>query len=263
VQRNSLGETRFFQGESLIIHENRRWMTKPSIKEAVWRISKCIPDIDKRVLSRILEFSFYVLSPTSGLGAIMVWLLKDQTPKDQNLQDFGLSIMEESHMSMIKHLFGQTDGATYLTSDGRLLNAGIHLKVSDVSRKIIQAFKGTRHTNSIRFSYDLDDAIVVTVSEDGPVTIFFQGVNIADLQMHSVYQQTRDLRVEQNTNLVKVNTFEITCSHCHKPSLVDEITIDGQNRVHSIYCTTCKAELYTSECFSVESRPFKRLAQAS
>ena len=104
---------------------------------------------------------------------------------------------------------------------------------------------------------------MVTVSEDGPVTVFFQGVNIADLQMHSVYQQTRELHYEQNDSQIKVKTFEIACTHCHKSSLVDEITIEGQNRMHAIQCTTCKHDLYLSECFSLESRPFKRLTQAA
>lgn len=259
LQRNTAGETRFFQGEALIIHENRRWTSKPSVKEAVWKVSKCAPGMDKRILSRILEFSFYVLSPASRLGAILVWFLKEPKLKKKNLEHFQISIMEETHSNMIKHMLSQVDGATYLAPDGKLMNTGAHLKVSELSRKLIPPVKGTRHTSSIRFSYDIEDALVVTISEDGPVTVFFQGASIADLQMHSVYQKARDLKEERGDDSIQLRAFEVNCSHCHKSSMVEEIKMDDRNQMKLILCPVCRQELYSTECFSLECRPFKKL----
>ncbi len=258
LQRNAYGETRFYQGQSLITHHNRSWSSKPSIMEALWTVSKCIPGIDKRVLTRILEFSFFIPSSENRFGAILVWFLNSPNLKIKNLEDLQLSIMDESHTSLIKHILCQMDGATYLSPDGKIVNIGSHLKVSERSRGLIGHVKGTRHTSAIRFSYDVEDTLVITISEDGPVTLFFQGTSIADLQIHSVFQKARDLQEATfEKESVRYETFEIACSRCHKNSMTEEIRVEGKNKECSISCPTCSETLYSSNCFSLECRPYR------
>ena len=53
IQRSATGVTKFFQGDSLSIHDNRRWFTKPNVKTAAWKVSQCVANIDKSIVSSI------------------------------------------------------------------------------------------------------------------------------------------------------------------------------------------------------------------
>jgi len=260
IQRNTLGVTKFFQGDSLTIHDNRKWYTKPNVKTAAWKVSQCVANIDKRILNSILEFAFHLVSPTNRVGAILVWFLNDSTETTE-LSALNLSIMNESRAKMICHLLSQIDGATFLDRKGNLIKTGVQLKYSDESRRLIPEYKGTRHTSSLRFSYDLEDAIIVTISEDGPVTVFSSGANIADLQIYSAHKQARLLRKElpEVSEKITSRSFEVLCKHCGKNSMVEEVQLEGYNEVKTLPCPICKNELYSSDCFSLEGRPFKRV----
>ena len=264
IQRNSMGVTKFFQGDSLTIHDNRRWYTKPNVKTAAWKVSQCVGNIDKNILKSILEFAFHLVSPTNRVGAILVWFLNDST-ETTDLSTLNLSIMSESRAKMIGHLLSQVDGATFLDRKGNLLKTGVQLKYSEASRRLIPEFRGTRHTSSLRFSYDLEDAIVVTISEDGPVTVFSSGANIADLQIYSAHKQARLLRKElpEVSEKITSSSFEVVCKECGKNSMIEQVQLEGFNERRILLCPICKNEFYSSECFSLEGRPYKRVMNHS
>lgn len=268
VQRSSAGVTKFFQGDSLTIHDNRRWFTKPNVKTAAWKVSQCVANIDKKTLNLILEFAFHLVSPTTRVGAILVWFLKPipsqlrvDSEEKINLRSLNLSIANDAHTQMICHLLSQVDGATYLDSDGTLMETGVQLKYSEASRKLVSEFQGTRHTSSLRFSYDVEDAIIVTISEDGPVTVFSSGASIADLQIYSAHKMARLLRSElpERGQQITSSSFEVVCTHCQKCSMIEEVQLEGYNLERTSLCPICKNDLYSSKCFSLEVRPFKRL----
>jgi DNA integrity scanning protein DisA with diadenylate cyclase activity len=56
-----------------------------------------------------------------------------------------------------------------------LRNLGVRLIPSSAAEQAVEAFGGTRHTSGRRYSYDDPLAIVVAVSEAGPVTVFQAG----------------------------------------------------------------------------------------
>ena len=53
VQRGTTGIVKFFQGNSIILLENRNWFTKPLIKESAWKISRCMHEINLSILNII------------------------------------------------------------------------------------------------------------------------------------------------------------------------------------------------------------------
>ena len=225
-------------------------------------------NINKPILNQVLEFAFHFISPTTRVGAILVWFLKEPTEEMQkntaeypDLSPLNLSIMNESHSKMIFHLLSQMDGATFLSPKGNLIKTGIQLKYSSHSRELINEYRGTRHTSSLRFSYDWDDVIVITISEDGPVTVFSSGANIADLQITSAHKQARLLRNElpEQSEKIKSSSFEAACKNCGKTSMIEEVQLKGFDVKKQLLCPICKTELYTSVCYSLEGRPFKRL----
>ncbi|MDD4973806.1 MAG: diadenylate cyclase [Bacteriovorax sp.] len=272
VQRGSTGIVKFFQGNSIIILENRNWFTKPLIKEAAWKISRCASEINHAVLNRILEFSFHLLSPIPQVGATIVWWLKEIPFVDseiqttgQDISEFNFSILDEARAVTFCHFLSQIDGATFLNPEGKFTRTGIHLKNSNKSRGLIPELKGTRHTSAQRFSYDFSDTLVITVSSDGPVTIFSDGVNIANLRIHPSYKAAHDLKkmLPEKQEDITSSSYEVICQHCGKRLIVEQVNVVDWNKDTNLNCLVCQSLLRSANCFTIECRPFKRFDDKS
>jgi DisA bacterial checkpoint controller nucleotide-binding len=268
VQRGSTGVVKFFQGNSIILLETRTWFTKPLIKEAAWKISRCIFDVNHIVLNRILEFAFHLLSPIPQVGATIVWWLGDipvleseNLSTGQDIAEFNFSILDEKRSSIFCHFLSQIDGATFLDEHGQFVRTGIHLKNSNKSRALIPELKGTRHTSAQRFSYDYSNCLVITVSSDGPVTIFSDGVNIANLTIHPSHKAAHDLKkmLPDREEDVKSYSYEEICPNCGKSLILEQVNVNDWNKQIDLKCIVCQVLLRTVNCFTVECRPFKRL----
>jgi hypothetical protein len=267
VQRGPTGTVKFFQGNSIILLENRNWFTKPLIKEAAWKISRCVFEINHSILNRILEFSFHLVSPKPQVGATIVWWLKAIPTENTELQItgqdisvFNFSILDESQSITFCHFLSQIDGATFLDSDGKFMRTGIHLKNSNKSRTIIPELKGTRHTSAQRFSYDYPDTLVITVSSDGPVSIFSDGVNISKLLIHPSSKAAHDLKKKlPKQKDVTNSSYEVICETCGKRLILEQVNVAGSNKETHLACIVCKSFIRTVNCFSVECRPLKRV----
>jgi len=268
VQRGPGGVTKFFQGDSIVIHENRVWFTKPHVKEAAWKVSQCVNGVNRTVLNRILEFSFHRLSPTSRVGGTFVWCLYESEqsilkalPEGDDLTMFNLSIMDEAHSETICHLLSQVDGATFLDPVGRLVRTGVQLKYSELSKKLVPELRGTRHTSAQRYSFDIESALVITISEDGPVTVFSDGANVADLQIHSSFREARILKeaIPEKREDISSRSFELLCPHCGKTAMLEQIDVRGLKSEKRMNCPVCHGLLHTASCYTLEGRPFKKL----
>lgn len=267
VQRGPTGIVKFFQGNSIILLENRNWFTKPLIKEAAWKISRCVAEINHSVLNRILEFAFHLLSPIPQVGATLVWWLKDTAlvhsetqSTGQDISEFNFSILDEARSVTYCHFLSQVDGATFLNPQGQFMRTGIHLKNSNKSRGLIPELKGTRHTSAQRFSYDFFDTLVITVSSDGPVTIFSDGVNIANLTIHPSHKAAHDLKkmLPEKQDEITGSSYEVICQHCGKRLIVEQVNVVDWNKDTDVNCLVCHSLLRTTNCFTIECRPFKR-----
>jgi len=267
VQRGSTGIVKFFQGNSIILLENRNWFTKPLIKEAAWKISRCIFEVNHAILNRILEFAFHLLSPIPQVGATIVWWLNnipvlhsESLSTGQDISEFNFSILDEARAVTFCHFLSQIDGATFLNEYGQFVRTGIHLKNSNKSRLLIPELKGTRHTSAQRFSYDFSNCLVITVSSDGPVTIFSDGVNIANLTIHPSHKAAHDLKKMLPDREVDItsSSYEVICQNCGKDLILEQVNVSDWNKQIDLKCIVCQAPLQTVNCFTVECRPFKR-----
>lgn len=259
VQRNSDGVTKFFRNSGIVTHSNRSWFTKPHVREAARRTIQCVPGISRPVLNRILDLAFHILSPALHTGATLVWHLRPTGAEESPV--LNLSIMDERDAIAVCHLLSQIDGAAVLDHQGGLLQTGVHLKSSAKAAALIREYKGTRHTSAQRFSYDHSETLVITVSEDGPVTIFSDGASIADLRTRSAEQEANVLRdiAPDRGNDVGNRAFEVECSTCQKTSLIEEVNVADYKERRSVGCPVCGDHLYSTECFALKSRPFKVL----
>lgn len=270
VQRGSGGIVKFFQGNSIILLENRNWFTKPLIKEAAWKISRCVAEVNHTILNRVLEFSFHLLSPIPQVGATIVWWLKGMPEEHLELQTTGLhisefkfTIMDEARSNSFCHFLSQTDGATFLDKNGNFTKTGIHLKNSNKSRALIPELKGTRHTSAQRFSYDFGDTLVITISSDGPVTIFSDGVNVANLAIHPSHKAAHDLKkmLPEKQEDISSSSYEVICQHCNKRLMIEQVNVVDWNKETDVTCIVCQSLLRTLDCFTVECRPYKRFTE--
>jgi hypothetical protein len=259
IQRNESGACRFYQGDQIILHDRRNWITKPDIKTVVSNAYFCVNQLNRKILQNLLELAFHLVSPTNGAGAILIWNLENLKLSNP-IENLNLSVMNESHLKLIFHLIRQNDGATLFNTDGLLSNSGLQIRYSSNSKKFIPNYKGTRHTSSIRYSYDAKKAVVITVSEDGPVSVFVNGVNLIDQLYESVYQITRKTRAlfPSQKEWIQPFTIENTCKKCSKIHIIDGVTFHDHNRKIKVHCPTCRSVAMDCDAFAVQVKPYLR-----
>jgi hypothetical protein len=86
-----------------------------------------------------------------------------------------LRIDEPTHLGPLRHALAQIDGGAVFDRHGTLRRLGVRLVPSATAEAEVEGFKGMRHTSGRRYSFDDPHAIVIAVSEDGPVSVFRNG----------------------------------------------------------------------------------------
>ncbi len=90
-----------------------------------------------------------------------------------------LRIRNAPQLAPLRHALAQVDGAAVFDGDGVLRQLGVRLVPSKAAERTVDPFRGTRHTSARRYSRDDPLALVVVVSDDGPVTVFRDGEMLA------------------------------------------------------------------------------------
>ena len=70
---------------------------------------------------------------------------------------------------------GRAERWALFDDTGVLTQIGVRLVPSARAELEVSGLRGTRHTSARRYSYDDPTATVITISEDGPVTVFRGG----------------------------------------------------------------------------------------
>lgn len=248
MQRDKTLKTKLFDSNNVFIHHNRNWHKKQNIYPLIRKIKTHVPQIKDEILSAFLEFAYYYLS-SKNIGATIVYFIDDEQgakiPKVEPLQDFApimLSIMNDGDKILISNLLAQIDGATFFNQDTMLACTKIKLDSKVSTRELIPEYKGTRHTSARRYSYEQPRAIVFTVSEDGPVSVFSDGVELVtiskpsspDIQAHQP-GITAPPKIEEQD----INRREKSCHWCLKNLEIKQILEPVQNEKVQVYCPVC------------------------
>ncbi len=235
-------------------------MVSPAIAVAIEKIRQVAPMAGFTVLWNLLEYAFYVLSPWS-IGATLVWILSDRVPGENGVDlrplQLGLSPSEgKPSLAFTAHLLAQFDGATMLSREGRFLTTGIHLNPSQRAQELIPQHRGTRHTSARRASFDLADALLITVSADGPVTVFSDGLSIFELWWFSAGEAAERMRKAYGSILedaVWVSGRDKVCPNCGKTSHVEILTIAGWREREEALCPVCHETVNSAHCFNIHA----------
>ncbi len=176
VQRHPSGVVRVAGRFGVLRWDGIAWHHEPPIPAWVDTVAGGF-DGDAAVLEAILGFAVHDLG-SLGIGALLVYrpersmapAVEERLPTPPPLR-----IRTASHLAPLRHALAQVDGAGMFDEEGCLRQLGVRLAPSAGAEKAVEALGGTRHTSGLRYSYDDPSAIVVAVSEDGPVSVMQGG----------------------------------------------------------------------------------------
>jgi hypothetical protein len=233
--------------------------------DAAARIHRSVPQVDTKVLDDVLELATQTLSPR-GIGATLVLPVAPfvtVAERVANVRDVGELRLTLADGETIAHLLAHVDGATLLTPDGTVSAIGAHLLASEKAIALVPARRGTRHTSAIRFSYDVPEVVVVTVSADGPVSVFSDGISLFETDWWSAAHQAQ--RLEQALSpLVQDAAWTsegatVRCENCGKWSLVEKLTMAGWDGSETARCQVCAHPVAEGHYFEIRANIIKSL----
>jgi DNA integrity scanning protein DisA with diadenylate cyclase activity len=143
---------------------------------------RAAPELSVDVTLHALELAVHWLSP-SRIGATIV-LFEDEIPwaaldTATATRAPALSIVNRRHFPALFAALLQRDLATIVDADGAVRKVGVGLRFSADADASVAADRGMRHRSAQRFTYDHPTATAIVVSEDGPVTVFREGVAVS------------------------------------------------------------------------------------
>lgn len=151
------------------------WHVEPPLGSWLERASCGLTDDETGILEQLLRFAVHDLG-AAGIGALFVLggngagLVEERLAPPPPLR-----LDHPSDLGPLRHVLAQVDGAAFVDSTGVLRRLGVRLIPSSAAEGAVDPLGGTRHTSARRYSADEPDAIVVAVSEAGPVTVFRGG----------------------------------------------------------------------------------------
>lgn len=175
VQRRADGLVRVVGSFGVARWESGEWHIEPPFGSWLRRASCGLDSATLPTLERLLRFAVHDLG-SSAIGALLILGARGSAAFEERLSPPPpLHIDRPSDLGPLRHVLSQVDGAALFDADGTLRSLGLRLVPSAESERSVAPTGGTRHTAARRYSADEPDAVVVAVSESGPVTVFRHG----------------------------------------------------------------------------------------
>ena len=173
VQRRPDSDVRVVGSFGVARWDGSTWHVEPPVGSWLEQASCGLNDSD--ALDRVLRFAVHDLG-AAGIGALIILGGSGEGNFEQRLAaPPPLRLDRPTDLGPLRHVLTQVDGATIIDSEGVLRQLGVRLIPSTGAEQSIEAVGGTRHTSARRYSFDDPSAIVIAVSESGPVTVFRDG----------------------------------------------------------------------------------------
>jgi DNA integrity scanning protein DisA with diadenylate cyclase activity len=181
VQRDSAGIVRVVGAFGVLRWERYTWHLEPPVSSMVERVAHASQAHHSVTIQALLTFAVHDLG-ASGIGSLLVYRTTDRpgpTVEERLALPPELRIMEPLHLAPLRHALAQTDGAAIFDVSGTLRRIGVRLVPTRQAEAAIGPLGGTRHTSARRYSFDDPDAVVIAVSESGPVSVLQAGEIVA------------------------------------------------------------------------------------
>jgi DNA integrity scanning protein DisA with diadenylate cyclase activity len=178
VQRHPTGTVRVVGSFGVLRSDGRTgWHHEPPLATWIDVVAARSSGHETDVVEALLAFAVHDLG-SLGIGALLVYR-PDEAPgpvvEERLPTPPPLRITEPTHLAPLRHALAHVDGAAVFDARGVLRRLGVRLVPSPAAEVAVDAYKGTRHTSGVRYSHDDPQAIVVAVSEDGPVSVLRDG----------------------------------------------------------------------------------------
>lgn len=263
VHRSKMGSVKIFTNEAIYLSERGEWTRRPYSDSVLSQVRNQAPQADYSILRSLLSFAFHVLSP-ENVGATLMWWLTPHRFTSSGviyLSEANINILTKDTLPAIRAILRQHDGAAQFSSSGTLKSIGYQLQYSAKARKLINKTGGTRHTSAQRFSYDERRVIILVVSEDGPVSVFSDGIKVTELTQNNYGELAGMLRklVPAKKDDVFDECFVAICPKCKKNIEIEVVTILGWKERETANCPICGTELHSANCHAIHTRVVKRL----
>ncbi len=177
VQRHPNGTVRAIGPFGVLRHDGINWTLQPPAEQWLDRDRCLSTPMDAAVFDRLLRFAVHDLA-ARGIGATLV-VTDDGSLRPGVEERYGrppdFDIGRPSDLAPLHHVLSQMDGAAVFDHQGRLRHLGVRLVPSTEAEAEVEAYRGTRHTSALRYSFDDPSAALVVVSEDGPISVVQAG----------------------------------------------------------------------------------------
>lgn len=186
-----------------------------------------------------------------------------QPPDGTDLSKAGISITSKGHLPALRAILRQHDGAAYVSSVGKIESIGHQLRYSDNAAKFIQQTGGTRHTSAKRYSFDETRVVIVVVSEEGPGSVFSDGVKVTELAQRDPGGLAAHLRraIPDKAYDILGESRSLACPTCGKHLEIEVVTVLGWKERETGECPICGATVHSQMCWEITTQLVKRLLQ--
>lgn len=177
VQRDPMGVVRIVGPWGVVRRDLPGWHHEPPLEGWLTEIPACQESGHLTVLGKLLTFAVHDLG-ARGIGSMLVFHPTGEleVAHERSIPTPPALRIDRPHdLAPLRHALAHTDGATIFDHAGTLKLMGIRLLPSVEAEAEVRPIGGTRHTSGRRYSYDEPSAVVITVSDDGPVTVFQGG----------------------------------------------------------------------------------------
>ena len=179
VQRHPSGQVRVFGPSGVVRWNGIDWHHDAPIDAWLGRLRDVAPDVSMDGVKPLLRFAIHELGGRR-IGATLIVRPSDRPPPAGRLEALvhnapRLRLEHVGEEAALAQALSQTDGASIFDTDATLVSIGIRLAPSETATQLIGALPGMRHTSALRYSHDDVHAVVIVVSEDGPVTLMHGG----------------------------------------------------------------------------------------
>jgi hypothetical protein len=179
IQRHPSGQVRVFGPSGVVRWNGIDWHHDAPIDAWVARLADVAPELPVDGVRPLLRFAIHELGGRR-IGATLIWRPVDRPMPAGRTEALvhnapRLRLDRVGEEAALAHALSQTDGASIFDTDATLVAIGIRLAPSTAAATSIEPMTGMRHTSALRYSHDDANAVVIVVSEDGPVTLMHGG----------------------------------------------------------------------------------------
>ncbi len=182
--------TLIYYGLNVTSIEDRIWTSYTDALQQSKRIEiesflEGVPKDDLDTIFEYLNFSEFELS-LDKIGTTIVYYLDDngRPVKTDKESDISFNFDDKAHKKILKNFLNTHDGAI-LAKGNNIFREQVRLNPN--GNKTDPIHSGTRHNSALNFANENPNTVIICISEDGPITIYYK--DKTPYEFHFTYTQ--------------------------------------------------------------------------